>query len=220
MEKIFNLLLANDNAEELNLISDKLTNDESISKIDVALNGKEASEFVQNNIYDLVILDLVLQEIDGFELIEQIKNNDVSLASLGFDSEWDFPFHKQIAASVLGSWDCRLKNLCALDYSLRDAQTRVKYPMSHDEIGNYDGTRVIPKFMVPLLKLNENVYLNDIAGIFDNFRIVATSTNGSRTIVDASQLVIDLGDYKAEVGWYEITVTYGTYVMFVNVIVM
>jgi hypothetical protein len=84
-----------------------------------------------------------------------------------------------------------------------------------EELGKFVGYGEIN-----LITSDENVYLNDIAGIFDNFRIVATSTNGSHTIVDASQLVIDLGDYKAEVGWYEITVTYGTYVMFVNVIVM
>lgn len=101
-------------------------------------------------------------EVEGNELnhkkfIEQIKNNDVSLSNLGFDTEWDFPFHKQIAAAVLGSWDCRIKNLCALDYSLRDAQTRVKYAMSHDEIGNIDGTRLISKIMVNELKLNNKV---------------------------------------------------------------
>lgn len=101
-------------------------------------------------------------EIEGNELnhkkfIEQIKNNDISLANLGFDTEWDFPFHKQIASSILGSWDCRIKNLCAFDHSLRDAQTRVKYAMSHDEIGNIDGTRLISKILVNELKLNDRV---------------------------------------------------------------
>ena len=91
------------------------------------------------------------------KFIDQIKNNDVSLSNIGFDTEWDFPFHKQIASSVLGSWDCRIKNLCAFDYSLRDAQTRVKYPMSHDEIGNIDGTRLISKIMVNELKLNDKI---------------------------------------------------------------
>lgn len=91
------------------------------------------------------------------KFIEQIKCNDVSLSALGFDTEWDFPFHKQIASSILGSWDCRIKNLCAFDFSLRDAQTRVKYPMSHDEIGNIDGTRLIAKIMVNELKLNDKV---------------------------------------------------------------
>ena len=89
--------------------------------------------------------------------IEKIRRNNISLATLGFDTEWDFPFHKQIASSILGSWDCRIKNLCAFDYSLRDAQTRVKYAMSHDEIGNIDGTRLISKIMVNELGLADKV---------------------------------------------------------------
>ncbi len=96
-------------------------------------------------------------ELNHEKFIQRIKQNDVSLANLGFDSEWDFPFHKQIAASVLGVWDCRVKNLCAFDYSLRDAQSRVKYPMSHDEIGNVDGTRLISKIMTNELNLNDKV---------------------------------------------------------------
>ncbi len=96
-------------------------------------------------------------ELNHEKFINRIKKNDVSLSALGFDSEWDFPFHKQIAASVLGVWDCREKNLCALDYSLRDAQSRVKYPMSHDEIGNVDGTRLISKILTNELNLNDKV---------------------------------------------------------------
>lgn len=89
--------------------------------------------------------------------IEKIKKNKVSLSNLGFDSEWDFLFHKQIAASVLGSWDCRIKNINNLDYSLRAAQERVKYAMSHDEIGNIDGTRLVTKIVANLLKLTKNM---------------------------------------------------------------
>lgn len=85
--------------------------------------------------------------------IEKIKKNKISLTNIGFDSEWDFLFHKQIAASVLGSWDCRIKNINNFDYSLRDAQERVKYVMSHDEIGNIDGTRLITKIVAKELNI-------------------------------------------------------------------
>ena len=33
--------------------------------------------------------------------------------------------------------------------------------MSHDEIGNYDGSRLIPKLMVPMLNMNNNIELYD-----------------------------------------------------------
>ncbi len=96
-------------------------------------------------------------ELNHEKFINKIRENNVSLANIGFDTEWDFPFHKQIASAVLGSWDCRIKSLCALDFSLRDAQSRVKYAMSHDEIGNIDGTRLISKVMVNELKLHDKV---------------------------------------------------------------
>lgn len=89
------------------------------------------------------------------KFIKKIKNNNISLTNLGFDTEWDFPYHKQIVSSLLGYWDCRIKNLADFDVSLKTAQTRVKYPMSHDEIGNVDGTRLITKLFADRLKLTD-----------------------------------------------------------------
>lgn len=96
-------------------------------------------------------------ELNHTDFINKIRKNNISLSNLGFDTEWDFLFHKQIASLILGSWDCRIKNLCNFDYSLRDAQSRVKYIMSHDEIGNIDGTRLISKIMVNELNLNNKI---------------------------------------------------------------
>lgn len=98
-----------------------------------------------------------INEQEHCKFINQIRKGIVSLSNLGFDTEWDFPFHKQIASSILGSWDCRLKNIDNFDASLKDAQTRVKYVMSHDEIGNIDGTRLITKIMVNELNLNSKI---------------------------------------------------------------
>ena len=92
-------------------------------------------------------------ELNHEAYISKIRNNNISLSSLGFDSEWDFPFHKEIASLILGAWDGRRRNLSSFDYSLRTAQTRVKYAMSHDEIGNIDGTRLISKIVVNELNL-------------------------------------------------------------------
>ena len=55
MEKKFNLLLANENTDEITLLSERLTNDENISSIDIATNGKDASESISSKHYDLII---------------------------------------------------------------------------------------------------------------------------------------------------------------------
>ncbi len=116
----------------------------------IAEDGRDNDNRVTNNFTQAEYEE---NEIKHAQFINKIKQNKVSLAALGFDTEWDFPFHKQIASSVLGIWDCRIKNLCNFDYSLRDAQTRVKYIMSHDEIGNIDGTRLISKILAKELNL-------------------------------------------------------------------
>lgn len=89
--------------------------------------------------------------------IHKIANNSISLENIGFDSEWDFLYHKQIAAAVLDNWDGRSKNMRDLDYAIKHSGMRVKYPMSHDEIGNVDGTRLITKIMQKELNLNKKV---------------------------------------------------------------
>lgn len=73
MEQKFNLLIANENTDEIDLLTEKLSNEDTISSIDIATNGKDAYESIAIKNYDLIILDLMLAEIDGFELIEQAK---------------------------------------------------------------------------------------------------------------------------------------------------
>ena len=88
--------------------------------------------------------------------IDDIQNGKVTLARLGYDSEWDFHYYHTLSKIAYGEVD-----LDALERAIFDSSNRVKYSASHDEIGNMDGTRPIAKYMVPLLKLNENVYLDD-----------------------------------------------------------
>jgi len=42
-------------------------------EIDEAASGKEALEFINNEVYDICIIDLVLGDIDGIELLRKIK---------------------------------------------------------------------------------------------------------------------------------------------------
>ena len=76
MERSISLLIANENEEESNLISEKLTKDNLITTADKVSNGREALNLVQNNHYDIAILDLILPEIDGFEIIEALKSKN------------------------------------------------------------------------------------------------------------------------------------------------
>ena len=41
-----------------------------------AYDGKEAADLLEENTYDLVLLDIMLPEIDGYELLEYVKYQD------------------------------------------------------------------------------------------------------------------------------------------------
>lgn len=98
MEKCFNLLLANENADESNKISERLTNENSIASIDIVNNGKDALNKISQKVYDLVILDLVLPEIDGFELIEQLKTTSKNTKIIVISSLSSDIFIKKVSA--------------------------------------------------------------------------------------------------------------------------
>ncbi len=87
--------------------------------------------------------------------IDRISDGNTSLGRLGYDSEWDFNYFHTLKEGVYGNI-----NLDGFEKACYCAQDRVKYVMSHDEIGNYEGSRLIAKLMVPMLNLNDNVILD------------------------------------------------------------
>ena len=64
------ILIANENIEESERILKELSTYDNAFEIDIASSGKSAIEMIKANAYDLMIIDLVLPEIDGFEVIE------------------------------------------------------------------------------------------------------------------------------------------------------
>jgi len=61
------------------------------NKLDVAEDGKDAVKLLEKNSYDLVLTDLVMPNMDGFELIEYINQNVpntyIVVTSAHFDSD-------------------------------------------------------------------------------------------------------------------------------------
>lgn len=95
-------------------------------------------------------------EVQHCKAIEDISNNNATLSRVGFNSEWDFNFYHSLSGMIHGD----NTNLDNYERACNAAQKSVKYVMSHDEIGNYEGTRLIAKLMTPYLKLNDYIVLN------------------------------------------------------------
>lgn len=71
------ILIIEDNEEIIQLIKDILKKREL--KIDYSFKGKDGIKRIEENEYNLVILDLELPDIDGFKVLEEIKKINYSL---------------------------------------------------------------------------------------------------------------------------------------------
>lgn len=78
MENNLSVLIANENMEELDEISKKLMS-ENFGEVDKSTDGEEVLSLLENKTYDLLILDLILPSIDGFEIIERAKQINKSI---------------------------------------------------------------------------------------------------------------------------------------------
>ena len=73
-ENKIRLLYVEDNEDAIIQVKSELEKEGYI--VDIALNGKEALDYMQHTIPDGIILDLMMPEIDGFEVLENMRAND------------------------------------------------------------------------------------------------------------------------------------------------
>ncbi|MCS7184261.1 MAG: response regulator transcription factor [Patescibacteria group bacterium] len=111
MDERKKILLVDDTLEFLEIFKFKLTQN-NIFEVDTANNGKEALEKINQNDYDLIILDVMMPEMDGIETAMEIvkikgerKINFIFLTNFGEDNplvgkEIDEYYAKQIGASA------------------------------------------------------------------------------------------------------------------------
>ncbi|NPD48139.1 MULTISPECIES: hybrid sensor histidine kinase/response regulator [unclassified Lentimicrobium] len=68
------ILVVDDNKENLKLVGSILK--ENGYKIAVALDGESALKTLKNNIFELILLDVMMPGIDGFEVCRRIKSDE------------------------------------------------------------------------------------------------------------------------------------------------
>lgn len=77
---MLNILVVDDEKAIANLISEALLN--TGYRCSCTYDGRSAVDEIENNRYDLVLLDVMLPEADGFELIEYIRQYDIPVIFL------------------------------------------------------------------------------------------------------------------------------------------
>jgi putative two-component system response regulator len=66
------ILLVDDTKTNIDVLIQALRND---YKLGVALNGEKALEYVRSNLPDLILLDILMPGMDGFEVCRQLKSS-------------------------------------------------------------------------------------------------------------------------------------------------
>lgn len=74
MGKRIKIIVADDNRNYCQMLQDYLSVQEDLSIVGVAYNGLEAIELIQTQEPDLIILDLVMPNLDGLGVLEQINS--------------------------------------------------------------------------------------------------------------------------------------------------
>ena len=77
---MINILIVEDESSISNLIRLNLVRCGYVCHC--AFDGKQAADLLEKNRYDLVLLDIMLPEIDGYELIEYIRPMDIPVIFL------------------------------------------------------------------------------------------------------------------------------------------
>ena len=77
---MFTILVVEDDKNAAKLMNIVLTN--AGYKVMLAANGKEALETLDNDYIDLILLDIMMPEINGYELTQAIRSNGINLPIL------------------------------------------------------------------------------------------------------------------------------------------
>lgn len=70
------ILIVEDECRLAELVANRLKKEKYT--VDISLDGEEGLYNALNNIYDLIILDIMLPKVNGIEILKEIKNNNIN----------------------------------------------------------------------------------------------------------------------------------------------
>ena len=68
--------IAEDNPKTMELLNDMLENEDGIQVVGKARTGEEAYKMIVSSKPDVVLMDVIMPEMDGVEVIEKVKSEE------------------------------------------------------------------------------------------------------------------------------------------------
>jgi len=113
------ILIVDDDVKNIQLLGRVLS--EEHFNVEFAMNGKEALNWVEDEQFDLILLDIMMPEIDGFEVCKRIrangKNSKVPIIFLTVKTDKE---------SVLHGFDLGAQDYVIKPFDFRELMARVK----------------------------------------------------------------------------------------------
>ena len=118
------ILVAEDNVLNQKIANFILT--KQGAAVEAALNGREAIELLQKNTYDVVLMDLHMPEVDGYEATEYIRNtlkNNIPIIGVTASSwEDEYETCTRLGMNACISKPFESRSLCELILSIINKQ--------------------------------------------------------------------------------------------------
>jgi len=137
-----NILIVEDEKHIIDFIINRINSD--IYNIDIATDGKEALEKIQNNLYDLITLDIMLPFIDGFELAKNIRQKSKQTIIIMLSALDTIEFKSQ-------GYDCGIDDYISKPFSAKELALKINSLLKRKEELNQ-----VSKELVSNIILNES----------------------------------------------------------------
>lgn len=108
MKNLIKVLIAEDSSYQRKIIADMLLSHKEISEVYKARNGREAIEKIEKFNPDVLILDLIMPEVDGFTVFEFLSEH-YPIPTIIFSAKNPATLDESVQALLLGAFDFIIK---------------------------------------------------------------------------------------------------------------
>lgn len=174
------LLLAEDDKSLSNAVSTilKLNN----YSVDTAFDGEEALLYLENNIYDLLILDLMMPKIDGIGVLKTLRNNNNNIPVLILTAKSDVD--DKISGLDSGADDYLTKPFVTNELLARIRALTRRSSSFHDNCLNFGDIKLDRKTFELISKNNKITLTSKEYQIMELFLLYPEQVITSETILD------------------------------------